>query len=107
MSFITIGNALGCTINSHRRGWDGSICKNAETWNCSAKQQFRTDYCQQGDPRCYHIHIFEEGNPAGIKVIFEHLGIAKPFVRLPLMPASNTLKHKIVSFMESVVRVTV
>jgi len=63
MSFITIGNALGCTINSHRRGWDGSICRNAETWNCSAKQQFRTDYCQQGDPRCYHIHIFEEENP--------------------------------------------
>lgn len=62
-TFITVGNALGCTINSHRRGWDGSICKNAETWNCSAKQQFRTDYCQQGDPRCYHIHIFEEGNP--------------------------------------------
>jgi len=63
MTFITVGNALGCTINSHRRGWDGGICKNAETWNCSAKQQFRTDYCQQGDPRCYHIHIFEEDNP--------------------------------------------
>ena len=60
MSFITVGNALGCTINSHRSGWDGNICKNAETWNCSAKQQFRTDYCQQGDPRCYHIHIFED-----------------------------------------------
>ena len=63
MSFITVGNALGCTINSHRRGWDGSNCKNAESWNRSAKQQFRTDYCQQGDPRCYHIHIFEEENP--------------------------------------------
>lgn len=63
MSYITVGNALGCTINSHRRGWDGSICLNAETWNCSAKQQFRTDYCQQGDPRCYHIHVFEEANP--------------------------------------------
>jgi hypothetical protein len=63
MSYITIGNALGCTINSHRKGWDGSICLNAETWSCSAKQQFRTDYCQQGDPRCYHIHVFEEGNP--------------------------------------------
>ncbi len=63
MSYITVGNALGCTINSHRRGWDGSICLNAETWNCSAKQQFRADYCQQGDPRCYHIHVFEEGNP--------------------------------------------
>ncbi|MCV6637083.1 hypothetical protein [Candidatus Albibeggiatoa sp. nov. NOAA] len=63
MSYITVGNALGCTINSHRRGWDGSICLNAETWNCSAKQQFRADYCQQGDPRCYHIHVFEEANP--------------------------------------------
>ncbi|MEK7990427.1 MAG: hypothetical protein VSS52_005425 [Thiotrichaceae bacterium] len=63
MSYITVGNGLGCTINSHRRGWDGSICLSAETWNCSAKQQFRADYCQQGDPRCYHIHVFEEGNP--------------------------------------------
>ncbi|ALG67237.1 McrB family protein [Beggiatoa leptomitoformis] len=63
MSYISPGSALGCTINSHRKGWDGSICKNAETWNCSAKQQFRTDYCQQGDPRCYHIHVFEEATP--------------------------------------------
>ncbi|MGC1517091.1 MAG: 4-hydroxy-tetrahydrodipicolinate synthase, partial [Maribacter sp.] len=49
--------------------------------------------------------IFEEGNPAGIKVIFEYLGIAKPFVRLPLVAASNALTHKIVSFMESLVRI--
>jgi 4-hydroxy-tetrahydrodipicolinate synthase len=49
--------------------------------------------------------IFEEGNPAGIKAIFEYLGIAKPFVRLPLMMVSDSLKHKIVSFMESVVRI--
>lgn len=49
--------------------------------------------------------IFEEGNPAGIKVIFEYLGLAKPLVRLPLVAASDSLKHRIVSFMESVVRV--
>ena len=49
--------------------------------------------------------IFEEGNPAGIKVIFEYLGIAKPFVRLPLMSATDSLKHRIVSFMESVIRI--
>lgn len=49
--------------------------------------------------------IFEEGNPAGIKVIFEYLGIAKPFVRLPLMRATDALKHRIVSFMESVIRI--
>lgn len=49
--------------------------------------------------------IFEEGNPAGVKVMMEYLGIAKPFVRLPLMPASDSLKHKIVSFMGTVARV--
>ena len=49
--------------------------------------------------------IFEEGNPAGIKVIFEYLGIAKPFVRLPLIAATDSLKHRIVSFMESVIRI--
>ncbi|SHK27055.1 4-hydroxy-tetrahydrodipicolinate synthase [Maribacter aquivivus] len=49
--------------------------------------------------------IFEEGNPAGIKVIFEYLGLAKPFVRLPLITASDALKHRIVSFMESMIRI--
>ncbi|WP_424000403.1 4-hydroxy-tetrahydrodipicolinate synthase [Maribacter sp. IgM3_T14_3] len=49
--------------------------------------------------------IFEEGNPAGIKVIFEYLGLTKPFVRLPLVAASDALKHRIVSFMESMIRV--
>ena len=49
--------------------------------------------------------IFEEGNPAGIKVIFEYLGLAKPFVRLPLITASDALKHRIVSFMETMIRI--
>ncbi|TLP81278.1 4-hydroxy-tetrahydrodipicolinate synthase [Maribacter sp. ACAM166] len=49
--------------------------------------------------------IFEEGNPAGIKIIFEYLDISKPYVRLPLMRASDALKHRIISFMESVVRI--
>ena len=90
MSFITVGNALGCTINSHRRGWDGSICKNAETWNCSAKQQFRTDYCQQGDPRCYHIHIFEEANPY---CLIDDLGIG-----WLLEPYPDALNNQILLF---------
>ncbi|OUD15266.1 ATP-binding protein [Thioflexithrix psekupsensis] len=80
MNFITAGNAVGCTINSHRRGWDGSICRNAETWNCSAKQQFRTDYCQQGDPRCYHIHVYEEGTPY---CLIDDLGIGWLLERYP------------------------
>lgn len=69
----------------------------------NATEAYREHYKMQEGMKL----IFEEGNPAGIKVICEYLGIAKPFVRLPLMPASDSLKHKIVSFMESVVRVTV
>lgn len=49
--------------------------------------------------------IFEEGNPAGIKVIFEYLGLAKPYVRLPLIRASAALTSKIGSFMDSLVRI--
>ncbi|MDG3581680.1 4-hydroxy-tetrahydrodipicolinate synthase [Galbibacter pacificus] len=43
-------------------------------------------------------YIFEEGNPAGIKAVFESLGLCSGNVRLPLVPASNGLKEKISSF---------
>ncbi|WP_127137902.1 4-hydroxy-tetrahydrodipicolinate synthase [Flagellimonas oceanensis] len=39
--------------------------------------------------------IFEEGNPAGIKSIFENKGICRASVRLPLVEATPVLKHKI------------
>ncbi len=45
--------------------------------------------------------IFEEGNPAGIKAIFESLGISSAVVRLPLIEASTALKSKISSFVKS------
>ncbi len=45
--------------------------------------------------------IFEEGNPAGIKAIFESLGISSAVVRLPLIEASSALKSKISSFVKS------
>ena len=47
--------------------------------------------------------IFEEGNPAGIKAIFEILGISTAVVRLPLVEASTALKSKISSFVKSFV----
>jgi 4-hydroxy-tetrahydrodipicolinate synthase len=43
-------------------------------------------------------YIFEENNPAGIKGVFEALGLCRDTVRLPLVPASNPLKEKIKSF---------
>lgn len=50
--------------------------------------------------------IFEEGNPAGIKCIFETLHIAKAIVRLPLVEASAALKSKISCFVNSLSRVS-
>lgn len=44
--------------------------------------------------------IFEEGNPAGIKAVFETLGLATGIVRLPLVPATEGLKQKISQFMK-------
>jgi 4-hydroxy-tetrahydrodipicolinate synthase len=44
--------------------------------------------------------IFREGNPAGIKAIFECLGISGASVRLPLVEATPELKSKIAAFIE-------
>lgn len=63
----------------------------------------------QGDSKtAYKMHhsilnamhlIFEEGNPAGIKRVFEHLGLCEANVRLPLIAASTDLKNRIVDFL--------
>ncbi|TMU56815.1 4-hydroxy-tetrahydrodipicolinate synthase [Flagellimonas algicola] len=45
--------------------------------------------------------IFEEGNPAGIKSIFESLGICSAVVRLPLVEASLGLKNRIAAYLKS------
>ena len=44
--------------------------------------------------------IFEEGNPAGIKTIFEILNLSNAVVRLPLVEATNNLKEKLGVFMK-------
>ena len=63
----------------------------------------------QGDSKsAYEIHhsilkgmhlIFEEGNPAGIKALFEHLDLCEAHVRLPLVKATTDLKTRIVDFL--------
>ena len=39
--------------------------------------------------------IFEENNPAGIKAVLQQLGLCEDLVRLPLVAATEDLKHKI------------
>lgn len=45
--------------------------------------------------------IFEEGNPAGIKAIFEKLNLSTATVRLPLVEASDALKQKLSDFTDA------
>ena len=46
-------------------------------------------------------YIFEEGNPAGIKAVFEKLEICGDTVRLPLVEVSDSLRFKIDAFIDS------
>jgi len=39
--------------------------------------------------------MYEEGNPVGVKYLMSLLGICEPYVRMPLMEASEGLKDKI------------
>lgn len=46
--------------------------------------------------------IFEQGNPAGIKQVFQSLGIAESFVRLPLVKVDESLRDRISQFVEKI-----
>lgn len=45
-------------------------------------------------------YIFEEGNPVGIKAMFNKLGLCGATVRLPLVKASSKLQEKINDFID-------
>jgi 4-hydroxy-tetrahydrodipicolinate synthase len=51
--------------------------------------------------------IFEEGNPAGIKSVFETLELCETTVRLPLVEATPELKQRIASFVKPFIKVPV
>ena len=44
--------------------------------------------------------IFEQGNPAGIKEVFKHLGLSENTVRLPLVNVNLDLANRINLFVE-------
>jgi 4-hydroxy-tetrahydrodipicolinate synthase len=44
--------------------------------------------------------IFEQGNPAGIKQVFQALGIAENIVRLPLVAVDSDLQQRIADFVK-------
>ncbi|MBU2061939.1 MAG: 4-hydroxy-tetrahydrodipicolinate synthase [Bacteroidetes bacterium] len=48
--------------------------------------------------------IFEQGNPAGIKQVFDALGIADAFVRLPLVGVDESLANRIAEFIDNIAK---
>ena len=48
--------------------------------------------------------IFEQGNPAGIKEVFKHLGISDNTLRLPLVNVDDDLSHRINTFVKDSVK---
>ncbi len=46
--------------------------------------------------------IFEQGNPAGIKQVFQSLGIAENIVRLPLVAVDESLQNRIAEFVKNI-----
>lgn len=66
--------------------------------NCKVNEAYKLHYLIAD---CIDM-IFEQGNPAGIKQVFEALGIADSFVRLPLVKVDASLSKRIAQFIENI-----
>lgn len=45
--------------------------------------------------------IFEQGNPGGIKEVFQHLGLCQNHLRLPLVNVNNDLSERLASYVKN------
>jgi len=69
--------------------------------NKKVNEAFKTQYFLAD---CIDM-IFEQGNPAGIKQVFQALGIADNTVRLPLVCVDDSLAKRLNEFVKSSIRV--
>jgi len=68
--------------------------------NRKVNEAFKTQYFLSD---CIDM-IFEQGNPAGIKHVFQSLGIADNTVRLPLVPVDESLAVRIDKFVKNSIK---
>jgi 4-hydroxy-tetrahydrodipicolinate synthase len=69
--------------------------------NKKVSEAFKTQYFLSD---CIDM-IFEQGNPAGIKQVFQALGIADNTVRLPLVAVDDSLAERLNKFVKSSIKV--
>jgi len=68
--------------------------------NKKVSEAFKTQYFLSD---CIDM-IFEQGNPAGIKQVFQALGIAENTVRLPLVAVDDSLAERLNKFVKSSIK---
>jgi len=69
--------------------------------NRKVNEAFKTQYFLSD---CIDM-IFEQGNPAGIKHVFQSLGIADNTVRLPLVSVDESLAERLDKFVKSSIKI--
>lgn len=69
--------------------------------NKKVTEAFKTQYILSD---CIDM-IFEQGNPAGIKQVFQALGIAENTVRLPLVSVDDSLANRLNEFVKHSIKV--
>ena len=69
--------------------------------NKKVNEAFKTQYFLSD---CIDM-IFEQGNPAGIKQVFQALGIAENIVRLPLVSVDDSLANRLNEFVKHSIKV--
>lgn len=68
--------------------------------NRKVNEAFKTQYFLSD---CIDM-IFEQGNPAGIKQVFQALDIAENIVRLPLVPVDDSLAERLNKFVKNSIK---
>jgi len=104
-NFLLISGDDMLTVPLYAIGSKGVISVLANAYPLSFKKMkdfaFANDYSKASKELFTLLDIngpmYEEGNPVGVKQLLAEMNVVKPFVRLPLVPASASLTNKIKS----------
>jgi 4-hydroxy-tetrahydrodipicolinate synthase len=111
-SFLVISGDDMITLPMVLAGGAGVISVIAEGFPRQFSEMVRLGLERKVD-EAYKLHyeladvidmIFEQGNPAGIKEVFESLELAEKFVRLPLVNVDTVLAEKIDKFTKALAK---
>lgn len=108
-TFLVISGDDGITLPLVAAGAVGVISVVANAYPLAYSSMVRTALKNEfAKSRKYHYGfygliplLFEEGNPAGVKVVLKQLGVCGDDVRMPLVKVSMDLEKRILTFMRS------